>query len=62
MLSGRVAKPPSEWRVVCYGGAVREALVVLWEASDRLSSKRLKAVLLPALERHRRLDLDVELR
>jgi hypothetical protein len=38
-----------------YGVDVREALVALWEASDRLCSKRLKPiipVLLPALERH----------
>jgi hypothetical protein len=65
VLSGRPAKSPSERRAVCYGGAVREALVVLWEASDRLCSKRLKpliSVLLPALERHGRLDLDAELR
>ena len=41
-----------------YGAEVREALIVLWEASDRLCSKRLKPlipVLLPALERHGRL-------
>jgi hypothetical protein len=38
-----------------YGRAVAEALVLLWEASDRVCSKRLKAMiptLLPALERH----------
>ena len=42
---------------------MREALVVLWEASDRICSKRLKAVL-PALvesmERHGHLELDGE--
>jgi hypothetical protein len=34
---------------------VREALVVLWEASDRVCGKRLKAMvplLVPSLERH----------
>ena len=34
-----------------YGNAVREALIAVWEASDRVCSKRLKplvAVLLPA--------------
>lgn len=47
-----------------YGGDVREALVVLWEASERLCSKRLRPlipVLLPALERHGRLELDAAL-
>jgi hypothetical protein len=44
---------------------VRHPLVALWEASDRLCSKRLKPlipILLPALERHGRLDLDIKLR
>lgn len=43
-----------------YGEHDREALIVLWEASDRLCSKRLKPlipVLLPALERHDRISL-----
>src|SRR4051794_19704680 len=33
-----------------YDAAVREALIVLWEASDRICGKRLKA-LLPTLNR-----------
>ena len=44
-----------------YDEAVREALLVLWEAADRICGKRLKAVLpglLSALERHGRLQLD----
>ncbi len=44
-----------------YDEAVRRVLPVLWEASDRVCSKRLKAllpVLLDALERHQRLKLD----
>ena len=48
-----------------YGVEVREALIVLWEASDRICSKRLKPLiptLLPALERHGRLTLTAELR
>lgn len=48
-----------------YGEAVRQALVVLWEASDRLCGKRLKVmlpVLVDSLERHGHLDLDDELR
>ena len=48
-----------------YDEAVRRALPVLWEASDRVCSKRLKAllpVLLDALERHQRLALDAPTR
>ena len=48
-----------------YDDAVREALVVLWEASDRVCGKRLKpllAVLVPALERHGHLHLDPRVR
>ncbi|WP_005034010.1 ISNCY family transposase [Holophaga foetida] len=54
--------PPRE-RV--YGKAVREALIVLWEASDRVCGKRLKALvplLINALERHGHLYLDPEVR
>jgi hypothetical protein len=42
-------------------GAVRDALVALWEASDRICGKRLKVMistLLPSLEQHGRLNLD----
>ena len=48
-----------------YDEAVREALVVLWEASDRICGKRLKAVLpalVDAMERHGHLELDDEVR
>ena len=48
-----------------YDGAVREALIALWEASDRLCSKRLKPimpVLLPALERHGQLVISEAIR
>jgi hypothetical protein len=44
-----------------YGEAVREALILLWEASDRVCGKRLRAllpVLIAAMERHGRLALD----
>ena len=49
--------PPlrSAERLRLYDEAVRQALVVLWEASDRICGKRLKPllpILLPALERH----------
>jgi hypothetical protein len=48
-----------------YGAEVRDVLVTLWEASDRVCSKRLKplvAVLLPALERHGQLGISEEVR
>ena len=48
-----------------YGDRVGEVLVVLWEASDRVCSKRLVAMLprlLSALERHGRIDIDDALR
>ena len=44
-----------------YDEAVREALIVLWEAADRICGKRLKAVLpdlLASLEQHGHLALD----
>ena len=44
-----------------YDEAVTEGLVVLWEASDRVCGKRLKALLptlVPALERHGHVTLD----
>jgi len=43
-----------------YGATIKDALVALWEASDRICGKRLKVMiptLLPALERHGRLRL-----
>src|SRR5271170_810932 len=48
-----------------YDDASRAALIVLWEASDRVCSKRLKAllpILLPALERHGHLKPDATIR
>src|SRR6201988_1209553 len=44
-----------------YGATIRDALVGLWEASDRICGKRLKVMirrLLPSLGRHGRLKLD----
>lgn len=44
-----------------YDRAVRDALIVLWEAADRICGKRLKAALpglVAALERHGHLSLD----
>src|SRR4051812_40808756 len=48
-----------------YDEAVREALIVLWEASDRVCGKRLKAlapILVEAMERHGHLQLAPEVR
>src|SRR5882757_8364681 len=44
-----------------YGATIQDALVALWEASDRICGKRLRVMiptLLPSLERHGRLKLD----
>ena len=52
-------------RLPLYDEAVRGALVVLWEASDRVCSKRLKPllpILVSALERHGHLTLDPTVR
>jgi hypothetical protein len=48
-----------------YDDAARDALVVLWEASDRICGKRLKPLvpmLVEAMERHGHLQLDAEIR
>ena len=48
-----------------YDDAVKEALIVLWEASDRICGKRLKAILpdlLRSLEIHGHLKLDIHVR
>ncbi|CAM5761211.1 ISNCY family transposase ISBj12 [Labrys miyagiensis] len=52
-------------RASLYDEAARTALIVLWEASDRVCGKRLKALLpllLPALERNDHLKLEAEIR
>ena len=58
-------RPPRGRPRTRYGTAVKDALALLWEASDRVCSKRLAAmipVLLPALERHGQLSPDEEMR
>ena len=66
LRQGRIAdrsRSRPERRV--YDDAVREALVVLWEASDRICGKRLKPLiplLIPAMERHGHLALDETVR
>jgi hypothetical protein len=62
-LAIRVAISPEarRQRSPTYGATIRDALVALWEASDRICGKRLKVMiptLLPSLERHGRLKLD----
>jgi hypothetical protein len=57
------SRPRPERRI--YDDAVRDALVVLWEAADRICGKRLKPLvplLLPAMERHGHLLLDERVR
>ena len=61
-LSGQpVTLDAPRQRKPTYGATIEDALVALWEASDRICGKRLKVMiptLLPALERHGRLKLD----
>ena len=48
-----------------YDEAVREAVILAWEATDRMCGKRLKAAqphLVESMERHGHLDLDLEVR
>jgi hypothetical protein len=52
-------------RLRLYDEAVRDGVVVLWEASDRVCGKRLKPllpILIEALERHGHIQLDGEVR
>lgn len=55
----------STHRLPVYDDAVRQAVVVLWEASDRVCGKRLKPlvpILVAALERHGHLTLEATVR
>ena len=57
---GREERASLEGRRV-YDEAVREAVIVVWEASDRICGKRLKAALpslVESMERHGHLELD----
>ena len=67
VLNGSLGPPasPRRGRLRIYDEAVRQALIVFWEASDRVCGKRLKPllpILLPALERHGHLSLASGLR
>jgi hypothetical protein len=60
----RVRSGPRAGRRI-YDAAVREALIVLWEAADRICGKRLKPllpILVDAMERHGHLQLSAEVR
>ncbi len=62
---GSHERPTSRASRRIYDDRVRAALVVLWEASDRICGKRLKAllpILVPTMERHGHLDLEAEVR
>jgi len=57
----RAADVEEKGRNRVYDEATRQALIVLWEAADRVCGKRLKALvpmLTDAMERHGHLDLD----
>ena len=63
VLRGQAAvqKAPAASRPCLYDEAVRQALVVLWEASDRICGKRLRPLLpllISSLEHHGHLQLD----
>ena len=68
LLNAKDASPPAprgRARPTIYDDAAKQALIVLWEASDRVCGKRLKPllrILLPALERHGHLKLDEVIR
>ena len=66
VLNGSTTTPRARpGRRCVYDAAVTEGLIVLWEASDRMCGKRLKALLptlVPALEHHGHLSLDPAVR
>ena len=65
-LNGAMAKAiEKRERDRIYDEAVHQALIVLWEAADRICGKRLKAalpLLIVAMERHGHLALDADVR
>lgn len=67
LLNGPMTAPTNARRPRSriYDEAVREALIIVWEAADRICGKRLKAILpalVDAMERHGHLTLGDELR
>jgi hypothetical protein len=62
---GRIAVNGRQRRTGTYEAAIKDALIALWEASDRICGKRLVVMiptLLPALETHGRLRLEASAR
>lgn len=65
LRGGGDIRPQPRPRRRIYDAAVRDALIVIWEASDRVCGKRLKPlipVLVEAMERHGHLGFDPEVR
>jgi len=63
--NGQCVVPALRGGKCVYDEAVKGALIILWEAADRICDKRLKAVLpilVEAMERNGHLDLDPEVR
>jgi transposase InsO family protein len=64
-VAGAGGEPRRKPRARVYDDAIRQALLVLWEASDRICAKRLRPLLpalLAALERHGHLRVDERVR
>ena len=64
-LAGLAGRSGGGRRDRVYDAAMREAVVVLWEASDRVCGKRLRPLLptpVEAMERHGHLQLATEVR
>jgi len=65
LLRGTDKQPQSRTRPQIYNEATRQALIVLWEASDRICGKRLKPllpILISSMEQHGHLKLDDQVR
>jgi hypothetical protein len=65
LRGGKAGRGRQGQRRRVYDAAVREALIMLWEASDRVCGKRLRPllpVLVEAMERHGHLQLAPEVR
>ena len=64
MLQAPAPAPPTKSSYRIYDEAVKESLIVLWEAADRICGKRLQAILpslIESLEGHGHLQLDLDL-